>query len=216
MKYEEEVVQHPSFGQIRFARVSGRARFYGSELEQDHYISMTVQQSEAKRTLTKDWYHSRGLPLIEIRMTAGQFSEMITSMNHEGVCCTIECVNGVRVEPLPDVESRKELVHRQFEDRMKDFAKTLREKQLRAKELICKKTLSKADSKELEWLIDWITQEVSSNIPFFGQCFQETVDTVVSEAKMEVENAIQHKVNTLGLNALYEQNKLLSNENRAD
>lgn len=36
------------------------------------------------------------------------------------------------------------------------------------------------------------------------------MDEVVLEAKTEVENAIQHKINVLGLDALHEQNKLLS------
>jgi hypothetical protein len=57
--------------------------------------------------------------------------------------------------------------------------------------------------------MDWITQEVSSNIPFFGKCFQETMDEIVHEAKLEVENAIQHKINTLGLQELHKQNDAL-------
>ena len=36
------------------------------------------------------------------------------------------------------------------------------------------------------------------------------MDEVVLEAKTEVENAIQHKINVLGLDVLHEQNKLLS------
>jgi hypothetical protein len=55
--------------------------------------------------------------------------------------------------------------------------------------------------------------EIEKNIPFFATCFQETMDKVVHEAKLEVENAIQHKISALGLNALHEQNKLLSDGN---
>ena len=53
-----------------------------------------------------------------------------------------------------------------------------------------------------------ITQEVTMNIPYFAKCFQETMDNVVFEAKLEVENAILHKVTSLGLNALHEQKKI--------
>ena len=62
---------------------------------------------------------------------------------------------------------------------------------------------------ELQMHLEWLTGEVESNIPFFAKCFQETMDKVVFEAKTEVENAIQHKINVIGLNALHEQNKLL-------
>ena len=57
-----------------------------------------------------------------------------------------------------------------------------------------------------------MTSEVSDNMPFFAECFQEVMDEVVLEAKLEVENDIQHKISTLGLEALYDQNKLLKGD----
>lgn len=211
---ENEKHNHPAFGQIQFSRVSGNnTNFYGSELPQDHYITMEVHNSEIQRDLTTDRYYNRGLPLIKVRMSSGQFAEMITSMNiGSGVCCTIERLIGEKVPELPNQESRKEFVHRKFEDRMKMFADRIRENQRKAKEIVKKKTLSKQDIQDLTHQLEWLTQEVESNIPFFAKCFQETMDEVVFEAKTEVENAIQHKVNMLGLNALHAENKLLENK----
>ncbi len=208
---ESENIKHESFGQIRFSRCSGGgAKFYGSELPQDHYITMELSNSEINRTLSQDWFHNTGQPIVKIRMTSGQFSEMITSMNMgSGVCCTIERLGANKISDFPEQESRKEFVHRKFEDRMKTFAKTINDRQLRAKELVNKKTLSKQDIYDLTHHIEWLSQEVTNNIPFFAKCFQETMDEVVFEAKLEVENAIQHKVTMLGLNALHEENKLL-------
>lgn len=208
---EREEFKHESFGQISFSRVSGNnTPFYGSELQQDHYITMELSQSGVQRELTQDRYYTTGVPIVKIRMTSGQFAEMITSMNvGSGVCCTIERLSGKKVADLPEQESRKEFVHRKFEDRMKAFANSIRENKNRAKEIVKKKTLSKQDIHDLTHQLEWITTEVESNIPFFAKCFQETMDEVVFEAKLEVENAIQHKVSVLGLNALHEQNKLL-------
>jgi hypothetical protein len=210
-KNEKEVITHPCFGQVRFTRTnSNGTNFYGSELKQDNYIALEVEPSEIQRDLSQDRYYSKHFPLIRIRMTANQFAELLTSMNHgSGVPCTIERLNGVKVEDLPVQESRKEFIHRKFEDRMKAFAVTLKEKQAKVKELSAKKTLTKADQQELNWTVEWLTQEVASNIPFFAKCFQETIDYSVNEAKSEIENAIQHKINVLGLEALHEQNKLL-------
>lgn len=209
---EGENYTHPAFGQISFSRVNGHANFYGSEFEQDHFISMEVQTSEVRRELSKDWYYGKGLSLIKIRMTSGQFAEMITSLNRgSGTCCTIEMVDSKPVAKMPPQESRKEFVHRKFQDRMSEFANAIKEKKNKAKELVKKKTLSKADIHELSTHLDWLTQEIESNIPFFAKCFQENMDEVVYEAKTEVENAIQHKINILGLNALHEQNNLLNN-----
>ena len=122
-------------------------------------------------------------------------------------------MDGKKVEDYPGHESSKEFIHRKFEDRMVEFAKKIAENKKHAKELTAKKNLSKEDVKELDWMMDWITREVASNIPFFAKCFRETMDKVVLDAKTEVDNAILHKITTLGLNALHEQNKLLTDNN---
>ena len=208
---EKERFKHESFGQVSFSRISGKANFYGSELEQDHYISMEVNPSVIERDLGQDWYFNEGIPHIRIRMSSGQFSELITSLNNgSGTPCTIEYLGSKKMQPLPFQESRKEFVHRKFEDRMKMFADSIRRKQTEAKELVKKKSLSKEDMRTLQLHIEWLTTEVEKNIPFFAKCFQETMDEVVFEAKMEVENAIQHKISILGLNELHKQNELLS------
>ena len=207
---ETERHTHESFGQISFTRtVGGNTNFYGSELPQDHYISLEIHHSEIERELTQDRYYNKG-QILRLRMSSGQFSELITSLNSgTGIPCTIERLQGKKIESIPVLESRKDFVHRKFEDRMKEFAVKLKTKQDRVKELSNKKTLSKEDQKELNWTVEWITQEVTSNIPFFAKCFQETMDDVVFEAKLEVENAIQHKISVLGLNALHEENRML-------
>lgn len=219
MKDDEERIKHPSYGQISFSRVTctPAQQFYGSELPQDHYISMEVKESEINRTLSKDWHFASGLPLIKIRMSSNQFAELLTSLNvGSGVPCTIEMVNKIPVEKYPSPESRKEFVHRKFEDRMKEFADTIRAKQIEAKELVKKKSLSKADMHQLQMHIEWLTREVERNIPFFAKCFQETMDIVVNEAKSEIENAIQHKITTLGLAELHKRQNLLSLEENGE
>jgi len=208
---EEEKLKHSSFGQIQFNRTTGGGRsFYGSQLPQDHYITMEIHHSEMIRELTQDKYYNLG-QIIRLRLTSGQFAELVTSMNcGTGIPCTIERLTGQRIDELPELEGRKEFVHRKFEDRMKQFGDTIRENQKKALDIVKKKTLSKDDIHNLSHQINFLTQEVERNIPFFAKCFQETMDEVVFEAKTEVENAIQHKINVLGLNALHEQNKLLS------
>jgi hypothetical protein len=173
---EHESLSHESFGQIQFNRSNANGtHFYGSELPQDHYISMEVHHSEIHRELTQDRYYNRG-QVLRIRLSSGQFAEMLTSMNcGSGVPCTIERIEGRKIGELPMQESRKEFVHRKFEDRMKMFGDTIRERQNKAKELVKKKTLSKDDMHQLQMHLEWLTGEVERNIPFFAKCFQSVV-----------------------------------------
>ena len=207
---EKENSSHESFGQIKFNRVnSNGTKFYGSELGQNNYITMTVHHSEIYRDLTQDRYFPTD-EIVKIRMSSGQFAELITSMNcGTGIPCTIERIQGKKTVDLSKQESRKEFVHRKFEDRMKRFADLIRKNQKEAKEIVTKRNLSKQDIFDLTLKLNWLTEEIEKNIPFFAECFQETMDEIVLEAKTEVENAILHKIHTLGLNALHEKNNLL-------
>lgn len=208
---DSETYQHESYGQIRFSRVNGQANFYGSELEQRNYISLEIHSSKCEKSLTQEWYFPERL-LVRLRMSAGQFSELITSMNYgSGVPCTIERMNGQKVEDLPIEENRKEFVHRAFKEKMEAFAETLKSDSHKAQEIISKKNLNKSDVETLTKMISSIFTQVRMNIPFFTECFQETMDTVVKEAKIEVENAILHKITSAGLEKLHEENKILEN-----
>lgn len=208
---EEEKIAHESFGQISFSRVTCNPpeKFYGSELPQNHYIKMEISNSEVSRTLSKEWYLAKKL-LARLRMSSGQFAELITSLNTGGgTPCTIEYF-GKPVEPMPTQESRKEFTHRKFQERMTEFAKSIRAEQIKARELVKKKTLSKQDIHELTHHIEWLTSEVERTIPFFMECFQETMDQIVNEAKTEIENAIQHKISVLGIEELHRLKSLKS------
>lgn len=204
----KEEIKHESFGKLRFSRVSctPAQRFYGSELAQSHYIQMTLEESEVHRTLTQESYFCSGKTLVQLRMSTGQFAELITSLNTgSGTPVTIELVGEKFMEKLPEIESRKEFVHNAFTERMKSFGDTIRKVQEDAKNIVKKKTLSKEDIRNLTHHLDWLTGEVERNIPFFAEQFQETMDKVVLEAKTEVENAIQHKISVLGLEELHKQ-----------
>jgi len=202
---------HPSFGQIRFSRTSSTSMdFYGSDLTQGNYITMEVHQSELFRDITCDRHFETGIPLIKLRLTSGQFAELITSMNMGGgIPCTIERLMGKKVEELPKIQSKEENVHDKFEERMKAFQKTLESNQRKIAELTTKPNLTKNDRAEINQITQLVNQEISDNIPYFTRCFKETMDATVFEAKLEVENAILHKVNALGLTELHKQQGLL-------
>lgn len=213
---EKETYKHPSYGQIQMSRInSNNTRFYGSDLPQSNYIQVEIAESEMERNLADDRYFTKGRPIIRVRLSSAQFSEMITSMNiGQGVCCTIEKRDGESIEELVHTENRKEFVHRKFEEKMREFGNQIKEKEERAIELIAKKTLNNNDIKELTSALHWISQEVNRNIPFYMECFQETMDKVVLESKMEIENAVSNKITNLGLIAYNAaQNDKLLNEN---
>lgn len=203
---EKETSKHPSYGMIGFSKVScsGNNRFFGSDLPVSNYIEIKIHAAEIDRDLSHDRYHALHQDrLISVKMTHNQFAELLTGGNMgDGVPCTITEVMGNDIEQEADFENRKQYTHRMFKQRMLEFNKQIVEKQQMIKTLTAKKTLSAEDQKQLNWAMDWLTQEMTKNIPFFMECFQETMDKVVTEAKSEVENAILTKAQNYGLQVL--------------
>lgn len=205
---EKETIRHDSYGMIGFSRInsSGKHYFFGSDLPVSNFIEMKVQHAEIDRNLSSDWYHSDSSKpkVLSIIMTPNQFSELITSMNRgDGVPCTIQHINGEEIEQVKFPENRKQYTARAFKTEMNNFAASIKDKQAIVKAISQKKTLSAEDQKQLNWAMDWITQEVTNNVPYFQECFVETMDKVVATAKMEVEGAIMHKINAFGLEAIH-------------
>lgn len=207
----EKTYRHPAYGQISLSRINGRAMFYGSDLVQEQYIELRIHQSELSRSLTDDHHHSIRR-LVTVRLTNAQFAEMITSMNvGEGVPCTIEQLPEGHVEKLEEFVTRKEVVHNDFKERMDEFSNRIKKYGEDLKSITSKQNVGKQDKLDIMSAYNQLQTEIQSNIPFFLKCFQEGMDKVVTEAKMEVDAAILHKVTSLGMSELFKQNQLLSN-----
>lgn len=201
---------HPSYGVMSFSRIQGGGNpFYGSELTPDNYIQMTIHTSEQESSLTGDNYYE-GKRLVQVRMTANQYAEMITSMNSTGIPVTIEILPEGRVETLTTQPNKLKFIQSEFKQRMTEYGERVNEYGKRITTITSKKVLSKADAKEIDSSMRMMTQEINSNIPFFLECFQEMMDKVVVEAKTTIEAAISQKIQAVGLQELHRQNKLLT------
>lgn len=212
---EKEQYEHPAFGQISFGRTQGSNTFYGSDLNLGHYINFEIKTSVLSRSLTDDHFYG-DKTILKGRMTNIQFSDMITNMNRgEGIPCTLEyCMDGKlqKVPPLEVFDNRKDHIQKEMQMKMKKFADSLKEGEKRMSEILKKPTISKKDREELESLYKLNNQKISSDIPFYLECFQEGMDKVVLEARSEVESSIQYKIQQYGLEELHRQNKLLGNK----
>lgn len=203
MKNEEKKYEHPSFGMLSLSRIHGKSGYlFGSEIQSDNFIELTLSEGEMNRELSNDWFFARK-PLFKVKMSANQFSELITTLNvGSGVPVTIEEVLGERIEQCTDMESKKTYTHNQFRQRMAELMVDINKRWKQAEKIIDKKTLTKDDQRELKLFYDKLTTEVKSNIPFFVKCFQEVMDKVVLDAKTEIDSALLRVVVDAGIKAL--------------
>jgi hypothetical protein len=187
----EEV--HESFGMIRFSRVQGSKRLFGSQIdEHPSYIMGTI--TRCKR-IHSDLGYDRYIPegrrdIVEFSLSASQFAEAITNIsNGFGVPCTLDVVNRVRMEPLPDeVVSERQIIVDRFNEEMADFMKSVQPKVDRINEILAKKSVNKSDRSEIGSLVSRILMVMSDHAPFMLKQFNESIEKFETSAKHEVES----------------------------
>ena len=213
MNKEEKEFKHPSFGMLGFSKVNGNSGYlFGTNVQPDNYIEMRLYTGRMKRDDIEDNFYPDD-NILTVKMSPVQFSELITSMNYaRGVPCTITSFNGKKVEQAKNIENRKTFSARSFNDKMSKFAASINKNMTTAEKLIAKKNLSKKDQEELRMMLYRIQTELTSNIPFFRQMFQEEMDKIVVDAKAEIDAAMQHAVTKAGIKALGLQ---FSSDNKA-
>lgn len=200
---EREVEQHESYGMIGFSRVSSShgANFFGSSIRSSHFIELTIRRAERHRHLNQYWYHGRN-ELINIRLSPNQFADLLTSLNIGfGVPCTIQHVNQERMPDCPAIDQRTK-----YEDEFEaDVKKTVADAETLVKNIktaFDKPSLGKKERAEIAKQLDLLVGHIRGGMPFIQSQFNEAMDKTVTEAKGEVEAFVNHKIHSLGINAL--------------
>ena len=199
--------EHPSYGILHISRMNGggsAVRLFGSPLA-THYgsIRLTISKGRWIHGLHHDRYFGMNKDYIEIEMSAAQFADAITSLNMgSGTPCTIRYVGGERVENPPDHATEAEHIRDNFEASLDKYTEKARTYRTKIEELTSK--LSAKAKEEIRVALDVIEQQLTSNVPFVVEQFQEATTRVTTAAKAEVEAFVTHAVRAAGLQAIAE------------
>jgi hypothetical protein len=206
---DEQVFEHESYGMLQFSRISGHSgRLFGSSLpDQGSFMRMRLVRGKRRHGLGRDWFYGESKVMVEVDLSANQFAELLTSMNHgSGVPCTIRFAEGRQMEKCPDEKLEAQQVRDDFKDKLKQVAKNMEESKKRIDAILAKKTTSKADREEVEKLLGLIIQDVESNIPFWLKSFHEATGKIIVNAKAEIDAFMTTAVLNAGYKALAAQN----------
>jgi hypothetical protein len=198
--------EHPSYGMISLSRSmnSNAGRLFGSSLK-SHYatIRLAIAPGQWEHSLHEDRYFAGTSELIEIELSAAQFAEAITSLNvGGGVPCTIRHINFKRIDDPPDIETEVERVKSKFEDDLKDMVIVLKEQRADIEKVTA--NLPEKARQKLRIALDVMIQQLTSNIPFVMEQFNEASERVVTAAKHEIEAFTMHALHAVGLEAIAE------------
>lgn len=165
-------------------------------------MRLTLSLAELHRHLNYDSYMPKDR-LVEIEMSPTQFADLITSANvGVGVPVTIRWVkDGGRVPDCP-AETKRQQFEQEFDRSVKKVMSNVSKLSERAKELLAKSSLLKAEREELRGLIYSIEQDCRANLPFVQSMFNEQMDRTVSEAKGETEAFVENMIHSIGVEGL--------------
>jgi len=204
----QEPETHESYGMVGFSRVSTHppTNLFGSSIKHGNLIALRISTARKYREYQKDRYMADER-VIEVELSATQFAEAITSFNvGQGVPCTLRYVRGDEYnkekrefrERCPEINFKQQATN-ELKKEMSDLGAKLDLLKKDSEEILTRKEPIKvADKKKLLEDLRQIDMELRSNIPFIHECFNESVDKTVTEAKGEIEATFQTVRERLG------------------
>ena len=199
---------HPAYGMANFTRVTGQTNLFGVDYPQGHYMTLNICVGSVDRHYGEDWFTSEE-EIIQIAMSEVQFARLIASPNTQGVPCTIMKRpegKAVQVEPMPTLETENKRVKEEFAARGREMSKLLDDAEKALSDMIRPENKpNKTKISDVLQEIRTIRRSLTSDMPFYIQQLQETVDRTTSSAKAEVEAYANHVMSELGKEALGER-----------
>lgn len=198
-----EYETHPAYGQITVSRVSGNSYLYGSDFQHRDYVVIGLHESKLNRSLSRDWAF-QGKTIAEVALTEAQWATFVSSFNQGGgTQCTLTRREGVGMVPGLPQPKRAEKFKDEFADELGDITALL--KDVLAKVEGATSGLSKKKAEELVGPIQRALRTVTGSIPFLNEQFEEHMETVIENSKMEVEGYLNSRITRAGLKALGQQ-----------
>ncbi len=186
---------HPSYGMAVLCRSTGGiGPLFGSPIP-DHRscISLYIRRGAVSHDLYENRYSAAGMEsIVEVRFSAAQFAELITSMNlGDGVPCTLGSVNGKSIPSPRHIVPEHKKITDGFSSKISGLVERVKAKyketQLRFED---RKPLSVKERDAILGELGKIVQELEANAPFVVEQFGESTQRIVTSAKAEIAAAV--------------------------
>ena len=207
MSEERKYDSHPAYGTMMFSHINGgNPNLFGSSVKHDHKIMIRLCHGSAERSMNSDRYIAGGV-ICEAEMSLTQFAEAISSMNiYPGVPVTITFTEkDGRIAPIKKLVDRRTQYLDEFREKNDESVEEIRSLIDDIREAFKKKSLTKKDKEDILSRLIQIENATDSHNTFMAKQFNETADGIIKEAKGEVEAFIQHKMNSIALSALAQE-----------
>lgn len=199
-KYEK----HASWGMVGLYHTQGGGRqLFGSDVSNHNTIRLVIKHAQKHRDLGREWTMGDDT-ICEVELSALQFAELLTNMNiGDGVSCTIRYTNNDGYVEYQEEQSKLDVIYKERDEIVNRASLGLREVEQGISELINSKKISKSIGTELlHKLSSALSDLEGNNFEFYKKQATEEIDKMVIEAKSQISEYINHKIYSVGLEAL--------------
>lgn len=191
--------EHPAFGVATVTRWTAGGtgfRMFGSDLSHNVGLTIKIQLAGLHRGLSTDRVFPKGT-IVEWTMSESQWARFVASVgNGSGIPVTLrhyregEFVNAPLIA-APEL-SRKEVHGQEMADRLKQALKDAAADVELLGKMIEEGRLNKKELREMHGRLSRSIGYAPGNVKFAFDTFVEAVETVVDDAKTEVEAHVGH------------------------
>ena len=195
---------HDSWGMVGiYHQHHGGRQLFGSDVTNHNTICLKIKTAQCARELGADWIMG-DKTLIEITLSANQFADLLTNANMgDGVPCTIEYVVGKGMIDYKPQKPKFEIIEEERDALAEKAVSDIHSSIAMVKELIEKKKISKTVGEELLRNMNGALQSlVGGGKDFYKRQAKREVENMVVEAKRQVQNYVDNKVYSTGLQML--------------
>lgn len=194
-------LDHPAFGMISAARVSGGITLYGSDFVHQNFVMVRINRSYLMRDLYRDWPGGGG-EIVEVAMSEAQWATFVSSLNMgNGVSCTLRFVKDEGLMPDIPVRTEEAEARRDFDQKAKDMGAKVQRTIAQIRDGIGSRLSGKVKDELLEDL-DRLKRDLMDSLPFLAKSFEEHLETTVESAKIDVDAFIHAAIQRAGLATL--------------
>lgn len=208
MPHDEKKTEHPAFGALTLNRVQSTPRMlFGSNVLHQNYIALRLYK--AHHSLNQDLQTESIVQdnlIADFSLSEVQLSQLLFGADRgAGVPVTLETITegkwvDTKADSIP-VTSKAADYLEEFKKDLVKLKKGVNAVSAKLGEMERGGAVKKSDLKEVRAEFHKVEMEISSNMEFLFKQFEEKMESVVMEAKGEIEAHFKNKITALGLDA---------------
>lgn len=202
--------KHPAFATIQVTETSGGSGvLFGSDVDHQYKIRMSIQRAYIKRDLSNDWIHATNAPMIELEMSHAQFAALTGSVGKGGgVPCTLRYAPASQVVSdvpyIERLETKLDTFSREVEESAKRQVEALRAQIARMGAALESGKLGIKEAREIHRSLDNASANLPKNLGYTVTQAQEMLEKAGNDAKVQIEAFADSTARRLGLSHISE------------